>query len=138
VERRVYGQPLGSIGLSRVDVRDIADALVTVALEDGYAGQSYPVVGPDVLTGPQCAAVWSQALDRQVRYGGDDLGAWAAQVGPFLPAWLLEDLKIMYAFFQREGLRASTEDLARQALVLGHPPRRFEDFCRETAAGWTS
>jgi uncharacterized protein YbjT (DUF2867 family) len=121
-----------------VDVRDIADVLVVAALEDGQFGQSYPLVGPDVLSGPQCAAAWSQALDREVRYGSDDLEAWAAQVRTLMPAWLVSDLKIMYAFFQRKGLRASAEDLARQALVLPHPPRRFEDFCRETAAGWTS
>jgi len=138
LEYGVYAQPLGSVGLSRVDVRDIADAIAVAAMDDGHAGQRYALVGPEVLDGPQTAAIWSRVLGREVRYGGDDLEAWAAQVRAFMPAWLIEDLKLMYAFFQREGLRASAEDLARQALVLAHPPRRFEDFARETAAAWKS
>jgi uncharacterized protein YbjT (DUF2867 family) len=136
LEYGVYAQPLGSLGLSRVDARDIADAIVVAAMDDGHAGQRYALVGPEVLDGPQTAAIWARVLGREVRYGGDDLEAWAAQMRAFMPAWLIEDLRIMYAFFQREGLRASAEDLARQALVLAHPPRRFEDFVRETAAAW--
>ena len=43
---------------------------------------------------------------------------------------------MMYEFFQREGLRASGEALARLERVLGPPPRSVADFARETEAGW--
>jgi uncharacterized protein YbjT (DUF2867 family) len=136
MEYGVYPQPLGSLGTSRVDVRDIAEAMVTALTEGGHTGQRYPIVGPDVLTGPETAAIWSRHLGREVRYGGDDLEAWAAQSRAYMPPWLVDDLVIMYGHFQKNGLRASPADLARQALVLGHPPRRFEDFAAETAAAW--
>jgi uncharacterized protein YbjT (DUF2867 family) len=41
--------------LSRVDVRDIADAAVTALREQEHEG-AYPLVGSDTLTGKQTAA----------------------------------------------------------------------------------
>jgi len=41
--------------------------------EAGHYGQTYPVVGPDVLTGDSITAIYARHLERDVRYGGDDL-----------------------------------------------------------------
>jgi len=136
MEHGVYPQPFGDVGLSRVDVRDIAEAIAAAATEPGHEGARYPLVGPDVLTASQTAALWGRHLGREVRYGGDDLRAWALQSKAFQPEWLVEDLLVMYRFFQERGLRASAADLAQQARILGHPPRPFEDFVKETAAAW--
>jgi uncharacterized protein YbjT (DUF2867 family) len=136
VEYGVYPQPLGTVGTSRVDVRDIAEAIVTALSEKGHEGQRYPLVGPDLLNGPETAAIWSRHLGRAVLYGGDDLEAWAAQSRAYMPEWLVEDLVIMYAHFQKNGLKATAADFAQQARILGHPPRRFEDYAAETAAAW--
>jgi uncharacterized protein YbjT (DUF2867 family) len=135
-EYGVYPQPLGPLGTSRVDVRDITEAIVTALSDPGHEGQRYPLVGPDVLTGPETTAIWSRHLGREVRYGSDDLVAWAAQSRAYMPEWLVDDLVIMYRHFQNHGLRASAADFAQQARILGHPPRRFEDFAAETAAAW--
>ena len=136
MEYGVYPQPFGDVGLSRVDVRDIGEAIATAVTEPGHEGQRYPLAGPDVLTGPQTAALWGRHLGREVRYGGNDLRAWAVQSKTFQPDWMVEDLLVMYRFFQEKGLRASASDLAQQARVLKHPPRRFEDFVKETSAAW--
>jgi uncharacterized protein YbjT (DUF2867 family) len=136
MEYGVYPQPLGPLGTSRVDVRDIAEAIVASLTEAGHEGQRYPLVGPDVMTGPETAGIWSRHLGREVRYGGDDLKAWAAQSRAYMPEWLIDDLVIMYGHFQRNGLKASAADFERQARILGHPPRRFEDFAAETARAW--
>ncbi|MGD2083179.1 MAG: NmrA family NAD(P)-binding protein [Chromatiales bacterium] len=135
-ELGVYPQPLGSVGLSRVDVRDIGEAAAVVLSQDGHHGRTYALVGPDVLTGEGTAAVWARHLGRDVRYGGDDLDAWAVQARTMMPDWLVEDLKVMYAFFQERGLVASAEDLAALTALLGRPPRSFETFAAETAATW--
>jgi len=45
-------------------------------------------------------------------------------------------LKLMYEFFQRQVLRASEADFPLQAKVLGHLPRSFHMFLRETVAAW--
>ncbi len=133
----VYPQPIGQKGLSRVDVRDIAELAAIALTSVGHEGQTYNVVGPEVVTGPGTAAVWSKALGREIRYGGDDMDAWEKQSLQYLPAWSVFDFRLMYEFFQKQGLQATREDIERQTKVLGHAPRRFEDFARETAEMWT-
>lgn len=135
-ELGIYPLPLGSVGVSRVDVRDIADAAVNALTRPGHDGQAYPLVGPDALTGERVAEIWSRELNREVNYVGDDLDAWEEGASSTLPAWLLESVRVMYAYFQRNGLQASDDDLERCELILGHPPRRFDDFVRATARTW--
>ncbi len=133
-----YPQPFGDVGLSRVDVRDIAEA-AAIALTTGAAdGETVNLVGPDVLTATATAATWGGVLGRKIAYGGNDLDAWEKQSLAFLPAWMVFDFRLMYAFFQEKGLKASPEDLARLTALLGHPPRRFEEFAAETARSWSA
>jgi uncharacterized protein YbjT (DUF2867 family) len=132
----VYPQPLGDVGLSRVDVRDIGEAAVAALTGGGHAGQVYNLVGPDAWTGAKTAQAWSQALGRNVVYGGHDMDAWERQSLQYLPAWMVFDFRLMYEHFQAHGLLATADDLARQTALLGHPPRRFEDFAAETAKAW--
>jgi uncharacterized protein YbjT (DUF2867 family) len=136
LEYGMYPQPLGSVGVSRVDVRDIAEAAAIALTSDKHDGEIYNLVGPEAVTGESTAADWSRALGRPIRYAGDDLEAWEAQQKPYLPASMLFDFKMMYAFFQAHGLKASTGDIARQTALLGHPPRKFLDYATEMAATW--
>ena len=131
-----YPNPIGSIGSHRVDVRDIAEAAALALTQSGHAGQTYSVVGSEAFTAEQCAALVSRLLGRRVHYTGDDLHAWAAQVRAFMPAWMVRDLVIMYDHFQRHGLLATPGEIETITRVLGHPPRRYEEFVRETLAGW--
>jgi uncharacterized protein YbjT (DUF2867 family) len=134
----VYPQPFGDVGLSRVDVRDIAEA-AAIALTTGAAdGETVNLVGGDVLTATATAATWGGVLGRKIAYGGNDLDAWEKQSLAFLPAWMVFDFRLMYAFFQEHGLRATAADLERQTALLGHPPRRFEEFAAETARSWSA
>jgi uncharacterized protein YbjT (DUF2867 family) len=134
----VYPQPLGGAGVSRVDVRDIAEAAAIALTTGGHEGQTYNLVGPEAHTGQSTAAVWSRVLAKPIAYGGDDLDAWEKQSLQYLPAWMVFDFRMMYAFFQKNGLKAAPADIDRQTRLLGHPPRRFEDFAKETAAAWTA
>lgn len=73
-----YGAPIGSKGISMVDIRDIGEAaaIELVRREEATAPlgrETYELVGPDSLTGEGVAAIWSKALGRAIRYGGDDL-----------------------------------------------------------------
>ncbi len=133
----IYPQPIGDAGLSRVDVRDIAEAAAITLTKPGRRGRIYNIVGPRVYTGTSCAEVWSRALGRPVAYGGDDLDAWEKRVSKDLPAWKVFDYRLMYEYLQKEGLLADDGDVERLTELLGHPPRTFEDFARETAALWT-
>jgi uncharacterized protein YbjT (DUF2867 family) len=132
----VYPQPIGSKGLTRVDVRDFADAVVNVFTRPGHDNAEYPLHGPDVLTGEETARIFSHHLGRPVRYAGNDLEAWAKQSQHMMPEWMVRDLRIMYDYFQQHGVIASQEDYQQQQKVLGHAPRRFEDFVAEIVPRW--
>jgi uncharacterized protein YbjT (DUF2867 family) len=136
LQHGVYPQPLGKVGLNRVDVRDIAEAAAIALTSSGHEGQTYDVVGPEAHTGESTAAAWSRALNRPVVYGGDDLEAWEKQSLQYLPDWAVFDFKHMYAFFQAKGLKASPEAIERHTRLLGHAPRSFGAFVSETAAAW--
>ena len=136
LEHGVYPQPLGDLGLSRVDVRDIAEAAAIALTTAGHEGQTYNLVGPDVHTGQSTAAAWGRALGKSVAYAGNDLDAWEQQSLQYLPAWMVFDFRLMYAFFQEKGFKATPSDLERLMQLLGHAPRTFEDFAQETARMW--
>jgi uncharacterized protein YbjT (DUF2867 family) len=132
----VYAQPIGDVGLHRVDVRDIAEAAAIALTSSGHEGQTYDLVGPEAHTGQSTAEVWSRALGREIKYGGNDLEAWEKQSLQYMPDWLVYDFKHMYAYFQAKGLLASREAIDRQTKLLGHAPRSFGAFAMETAAAW--
>ena len=93
-------------------------------------------MGPEVVTGESTAADWSRALGKPIRYAGDDLNVWEEQNRAYLPPSMLYDFKHMYAFFQKEGLKATPADIAQLTSVLGHPPRGFAAYAHEMAAAW--
>ena len=132
----VYPQPIGNAGLSRVDVRDIAEVSVHALTSDAHNGKTYNLVGPELVTGESTAAEWSRAIGTPVKYAGDDLEAWEAQQRAWLPPSMLYDFKHMYAYFQKHGLKATGADIAELTKVLGHPPRSFAAYAKEMAAAW--
>jgi uncharacterized protein YbjT (DUF2867 family) len=76
----IYSMPLGEPGISAVDVRDVAKAAVVALMTDGQSGKTYNVNGPEVLSGTRMASIWSNVLRKQVRYTGEDLNAFEAQM----------------------------------------------------------
>jgi uncharacterized protein YbjT (DUF2867 family) len=134
----VYPQPIGSAGLSRVDVRDIGEVAVAALTSNAHDKKIYNLVGPELVTGESTAAEWSRALGKPIKYAGDDLEPWEAQNRAYLPAPMLYDFKHMYAFFQKEGLKATPADITQLTAVLGHAPRGFAAYAAEMAAAWKS
>lgn len=129
----VYPQPIGEVGLSGIDVGDIADAAVNALTTADHDGRTVPLVGDDLLTGPTSAATYARHLGHAVRYGGDDLIAWMDSVAEHMPGWLVADLRAMFEHFQHRGLRASDDDREATRRILGRPPRRFDDFAADLA-----
>ncbi len=130
-----YALPVGPIGCSSVDARDIAEAAARVLGSDGHAFEEYPIVGPQVLAGAGCAAAWSRALGRDVGYDASP-EAWSASMATVMPAWLRFDLSRMYAAFGREGFVGGEADLERTSALLGRMPRAYDEFVAEMAALW--
>jgi uncharacterized protein YbjT (DUF2867 family) len=137
LEYGVYPQPIGDRGIHRVDVRDVAEACAIALTSSDFDGRAVPLVGPELLSGPTCARAWSEALGREIRYGGHDLAAWEQQTRQFMPAWMVYDFRIMYEMFLGGGFEASDSDAAATREILGREPRDFGAFTREVAGGWT-
>ncbi|MEW5300435.1 MAG: hypothetical protein WDW36_003365 [Sanguina aurantia] len=79
IEHGVYPMPLGDLGVSMVDTRDIAEVAVASLLRREQSPVPLPrevieLVGPDAITGRDAAALWSGLLGKPVNYGGNDLG----------------------------------------------------------------
>jgi uncharacterized protein YbjT (DUF2867 family) len=139
LEYGVYPQPIGNTGLSRVDVRDIAEAAVVGLTTDKTDGKTLNLVGPELCTGKSTAETWTKALGKPVKYGGDDLDNWEKQNLSYgMPPVLVYDFRLMYQWFQQHGLKASAQDLKDLTAVLGHPPRKYADYVGEAVREWTA
>jgi uncharacterized protein YbjT (DUF2867 family) len=133
----VYPMPLGTPGLSAVDVRDIADAAAVVLTTEGHLGKTYNIVGPDVLSGPTVASIWSTALGKTIQYPGEHMDAFEEQLRTQVPSWAAYDFRMMMQGYLERGFAASDEDVAKLSKLLGHAPRRYADFADEAAQAWT-
>ncbi|WP_322419432.1 NmrA/HSCARG family protein [Mesorhizobium huakuii] len=140
---RVYGAPIGSKGISMVDIRDIGEAAAIELVRREQAAtplgrETYALVGPDSLTGEGIAAIWSEALGRSIHHGGDDLVVMEQRTKTMLPAWHALDLRLMFSRYQTEGAVATADDIERLTKLLGHAPRSYAAFARDAAAQWAN
>ncbi len=136
LQHGIYPQPLGSLGVTRVDTRDISDCAVRALSTSALDGKTINLNGPTSLTGKDVARIWSRHLGTEVNYMGDDLSQWAESAAMTSPAWLVHDLRIMFDYFQKRGLNGTPVELREMAAALGHQPRSFENFVHETATEW--
>ena len=137
----IYPMPIGSVGLSMVDTRDIAEVAALELLRrdrtaDPLPRETIDLVGPDVLTGAAIAGIWAEALSRPIQYAGDDLTAFEQQMKAFMPGWMAYDMRLMCGRFQQEGMVANPGDVDRLTRLLGRPLRSYKDFAVETAKRW--
>jgi len=132
----MYPMPLGTPGLSAVDIRDIAEVSAIALTTDGHLGQTYNLNGPEVLSGARVAFIWSGVLGTTIHYPGEDMDRFEAQLRQHAPAWAAFDLRMMFQGYLERGFAAEDRDVATLTAVLGHPPRRYEDFAHETALVW--
>jgi uncharacterized protein YbjT (DUF2867 family) len=132
----IYPMPLGPQGVSPVDVRDIAEAAAIALTTDGHYGKTYNAVGPSILNGTKMASIWSGLLGKQIRYAGEAFDPWEEQLRKNLPSWAAFDLRTMFEAYLERGFTADTGDVEAFTKLLGHTPRRYEDFANETARAW--
>jgi uncharacterized protein YbjT (DUF2867 family) len=131
-----YPMPLGPVGISAVDIRDIAEAAAIALTSDGHFGKTYNLNGPEVLSGPKIASIWSGLLGKEIRYSGDDMDAFEEQMRKRTPSWSAFDIRMMFEGYLERGFIAEDADLETLTELLGHTPRRYEDFARETLLKW--
>lgn len=134
----IYPVPLGEAGVSAVDVRDIAEATAIVLTTEGHDGRVYNLNGPDPVSGPRAASLWGEVLGTTIRYAGNDMDAFESNMRKQAPAWSAFDIRMMFQGYLERGFTAEPGDIESLRTLIGHPPRTYEAFVRETAAEWTS
>ncbi|AOL09387.1 MULTISPECIES: NmrA/HSCARG family protein [Burkholderia] len=129
----VYPMPIGSKGVAMVDVRDIAEVAAIELIRRNDAPGKLPVetldlVGPDTLTGPQLASIWSEILGRPVAYGGDDPAAFENNLAGFIPKWMAYEMRLMAERYVSDCMVPQAGDVERLTAILGRPLRTYRDF----------
>jgi len=132
----IYPMPLGPVGISAVDIRDIAEVAAIALTSERHYGKTYNLNGPEVLSGPKLASVWSGLLGKEVSYSGDDLDAFEQQMRKGAPSWSAFDIRMMFQGYLERGFIADAGDIETLTELLGHTPRRYQDFARETVLNW--
>ncbi|MEV8533709.1 NAD(P)H-binding protein [Streptomyces sp. NPDC051211] len=66
--KRTVFAPFGDVALPVIDPADIAGVAAAVLREDGHAGRTYELTGPEAISPRRQAAVISQALGEEVAF----------------------------------------------------------------------
>jgi uncharacterized protein YbjT (DUF2867 family) len=132
----VYPSAIGKAGVSMVDIRDIADIAVAELLArhrspEPLPGRTIDVVGPDAMTGESAARVWSDALQREIRYAGDDLEGFERQLADYGPDWLAYDMRLMMERIQEHGMHGAGGSVEDLQAILGRPLRSYRAYVQE-------
>ncbi len=116
-----------------VDARDIAEVAAIELIRREEAAVKLPLetinlVGPDTLTGPDVAAIWSEVLDRPVAYGGDDPTGFEQNMATFMPAWTAYEMRLMAERYVSDGMIPEAGDVERLTGILGRPLHTYRAF----------
>jgi uncharacterized protein YbjT (DUF2867 family) len=136
IQNGIYPAPLGDRGISMVDVRDIAEAAAIALTTSGHEGKVYNLNGPDAISGPLAATIWSEILGKDVRYAGADLNAFEEAARKRGPSWSAFDIRMMFQGYLERGFIAGAGDIETLTALLGHAPRSYRAFAKETALSW--
>jgi uncharacterized protein YbjT (DUF2867 family) len=132
----IYPMPLGTPGISAVDTRDIAEAAAIALTSEGHLGKTYNLNGPEILSGKKIASIWSGLLGKEIRYPGENLASFEEQMRQSAPSWSAFDIRMMFQGYLERGFAAEDGDVEILTKLLGHPPRRYEEFATETVREW--
>lgn len=135
----IYPVPIGSKGIAMIAVRDIAEVAAIELIRRDQAPAKLPneiinLVGPDVLTGTDVAAVWSEVLGRPIAYGGDDPSGFEQNLASFMPKWMAYEMRLMAERYVSDGMLPADGDQARLTQMLGRPLHSYREFVDAVAA----
>ncbi|PYS90100.1 MAG: NAD(P)-dependent oxidoreductase [Acidobacteria bacterium] len=123
--------PMGDARQAPVDTRDIAAVAVKTLTEDGHAGRTYEITGPESLTFTEIAAQIADATGREVNYVPITFEQYRQALTQMnLPAWLVEAIIDLYEKLAT-GVGSEVTNVVRE--VAGQEPTTFAAFAREHA-----
>ncbi|MEO1989785.1 MAG: NmrA/HSCARG family protein [Martelella sp.] len=134
----IYPMPIGTKGLAMVDARDIGEVAAIELIRRENAPDPLPLnrinlVGPETLTGPDVAAIWSEVLGREIAYPGEDFAGFEQNMQQAMPSWMALDMRVMAERFVSDGMVPEEGDVERLTTMLGRPLRTYRDFAAQIA-----
>jgi uncharacterized protein YbjT (DUF2867 family) len=134
-----YTIPIGSVGVTMVDIRDVAEVAAIELLRrersaDPLPTETIEVVGPEAFTGQSLASLWADVVGNPVSYVGDDLEVVERAFRNLMPTAGAYDLTLVFRGILREGVLGAPGSADRLVEILGHPLRTYRTFAETMAA----
>ncbi|HEX6450718.1 MAG TPA: NAD(P)H-binding protein [Trebonia sp.] len=124
--------PFPDVRTAAIDPADVATCAAAALLEDGHAGQVYPLTGPELISVRDQAATLSEVLEREI--GITEIPPEAARqrmIHAGTPAQIA-DAVLTTLTDAATGPGAFLQPAVRQ--LTGLPPRTFRDWAARHAA----
>ena len=116
--------------LPRVDVRDVAAVAAHVLTEGEHDGRAYRISGPEALDEDAEAAVFSRALEREVRHAKpSDADAYNGMVAAGITGAAADAFVALNRWWREHPEHAEPVDTVER--FAGRPPHTLEAFVRE-------
>jgi uncharacterized protein YbjT (DUF2867 family) len=132
--QNAFYQPAGNARVGHVDVRDVAAVAARVLTENGHAGKTYVITGPESLTYQEVAAKLSAVLGRPISYVDVAPADFKKSLLGFgLPEWLADGLLELFAQFRDGTMDVVTTTVAD---VAKKEPIRFDRFAQDYASAF--
>jgi len=123
--------PAGEGRIAMIDPRDTAAVAARVLVEDGHAGMTYELTGPEAITFAQVAEALATATGSTVEYVDvPDEAAHAGLVSARMPDWLVEHLGALFPLIREDALAGVTGTVRE---LTGRTPRSFAEFAQHHA-----
>ncbi|WP_436790935.1 NAD(P)H-binding protein [Yinghuangia sp. YIM S10712] len=122
--KRTVFAPFGDVALPVVDPADIAAVAAAALSEEGHAGRTYELTGPEAISPRRQADVISQALGEDIAFVELSRDQAHAHMAQFMPEEVIDGtLDVL-------GLPLPTEQAISTDVedVLGRPPRPFSEW----------
>lgn len=134
-EDGVYPRPYSpDRKMALVDTEDLGEAVAIILTEEGYDGATFELSSGETLTHAEMAAVFAEALGREVRAVQRDLDEWerwARERG--WAEWPIQAYKKMCDHYDAHGFPGGNPLVLRT--ILGREPGGYRAFAERFVAG---
>ncbi|KAL8710932.1 MAG: hypothetical protein Q9220_004531 [cf. Caloplaca sp. 1 TL-2023] len=139
-EMGLYGEPIGTKGVSRVDPADIARAVVEVAEDpEKWNGEKVMVGSRELYTEHDFSRLWSEALGKPIKVAPNSpegLDHLEKHISAAMSPMWGRDLRLMYQLFESATFGMTDEEYNKQKELLGREPSSYKEFVKRTGAEW--
>jgi uncharacterized protein YbjT (DUF2867 family) len=130
----VVRAPFAGVRVATIDPADIGAVAERALVSADHEGRSYRLSGPESLLPADRATILGRVLSRPLRFEAQSDEEARAEMSAAMPP---EYVDAFFSFFV-DGTLDESEVLPTVEQVLGRPPRSFEAWARDHAAGLTA